>query len=269
MPKDRLDRKSEVPVVILCGGEGTRFHEETQYRPKPLAEIGGLPILCHIMQSYSRQGYTKFILCLGYKGFMIKEFFLDFEYRTRDFTLKIGDGSRRFHGTSLGEDWEITFVETGQRTMTGARIKKIEQYVDTETFMVTYGDGLSDVDLGALMAFHQRNECIGTVTSVSPSSQFGEMRLDGKKVVAFTEKPKTAAVINGGFFVFDRKFFEYVSSDEGCVLEQEPLTRLAKDGQLCAYAHQGFWQCMDTFKDYRQLNQLWDAGVAPWANGAS
>jgi len=253
-----------IPVVILCGGEGTRFHEESQYRPKPLAEIGGWPILCHIMHIYARHGFNRFILCLGYKGWMIKDFFLHYEPQRRDFSLRLGDGTPRYLDAPTGDDWEISFVETGAKAMTGARIKAVAHLIDTEHFMVTYGDGVADVDVGALLDFHLAHDALGTVTGVQPSSQFGELGLDGDRVTAFSEKPRNRSFINGGYFVFRRPFLDCLSRDEGCVLEQEPLMRLAQDGQLRAFRHHGFWQCMDTFKDYRQLNELWQTGAPPW-----
>lgn len=258
----------DIPVVILCGGEGTRFHEESQYRPKPLAEIGGWPILCHIMQIYARHGLRRFILCLGYKGYLIKDFFLHYEARQRDFALRLGDGAPRFIDSRTTQDWEISCVETGLKAMTGARLRRVMHLIDTDDFMLTYGDGVADVDISALHRFHQAHGEIGTVTGVEPRSQFGVLGLEQDQVRAFAEKPQTRSVINGGYFVFRRAFLDYVTPDEGCVLEAEPLSRLAADGQLRVYRHHGFWQCMDTFKDYRQLNDLWDQGKPPWAEQA-
>jgi glucose-1-phosphate cytidylyltransferase len=255
----------DIPVVILCGGEGTRFHEESQYRPKPLAEVGGRPILHHIMQIYARYGCRRFILCLGYKGGMIKQFFLSCETSLRDFTLRLGDSAPpQFLDNLSADDWEISFVDTGLKTMTGGRIKRIERLIETEHFMLTYGDGLANVDVGALLEFHLSHGAIGTVTGVQSNSQFGELNIDGDRVRAFAEKPKIPSVINGGFFVFKRIFFDYLRSDDDCVLEREPLTLLANDGQLRVFRHNGFWQCMDTFKDYLQLNEFWSSGSAPW-----
>jgi len=254
----------DIPVVILCGGEGTRFHEESQYRPKPLAEVGGRPILYHIMQIYARHGCRRFILCLGYKGGMIKEFFLNYPTRLRDFMLRAGEPAPQFLDDLTADDWEISFIDTGLKTQTGGRIKRIERLVDTEHFMLTYGDGLANVDIGALFAFHLAHGDVGTVTGVQSNSQFGELRIDGDRVRAFAEKPMIPSFINGGFFVFRRTFFDYLRNDEACVLEREPLALLAKDAQLRVFQHSGFWQCMDTFKDYLQLNELWSSGSAPW-----
>lgn len=263
-------RKADVPVVILCGGEGTRFHEESQYRPKPLADIGGWPILCHIMQIYARHGFERFVLCLGYKGSMIKDFFLNFETNLQDFTLRIGDGEPRFHGSGQRPGWEVSFVDTGAKTMTGARLKKVERLLPGEHFMLTYGDGLADIDVSALFDHHLSHSAIGTVTGVRSSSQFGELKIDRHgSVTAFAEKPKIPSIINGGFFVFRRAFLDYVTADEDCVLEREPLARLSTQGGLRVFRHDGFWQCMDTFKDYRQLNELWASGAAPWSAAAA
>lgn len=264
-PGDVVRPRLDLPVVILCGGEGTRFHEESQYRPKPLAEIGGLPILCHIMKNYAAHGFRRFVLCLGYKGAMIKEFFLRFEITRRNFTLRLGDGEPRFFGdTADMQDWEISFIDTGPHTMTGGRLKQIEPFIDSDHFMVTYGDGVADVDIAALLDFHIKHGGIGTVTGVQSFSQFGELRVDDDVVLSFSEKPKVHSVINGGFFVFRRDFFDYLSADEACILEREPLIRLTAARQLRVYRHPGFWQCMDTLKDYRLLNDLWLAGDPPW-----
>lgn len=253
------------PVVILCGGEGTRFQEESQYRPKPLAEIGGWPILCHIMNIYAQHGFRRFILCLGYKGEMIRDFFVNYDTRHRDFTVRLGEGVPRFLDADPGRGWEISCIDTGRATMTGGRIKRIQHLVNTDHFLLTYGDGVADIDIGALFDFHRAHGGIGTVTGVVPNSQFGQMVLDGDVVEAFAEKPKLPTVINGGFFAFRRAFFDYLVADEDCVLEQKPLMGLAADRQLRVFRHAGFWQCMDTFKDYRQLNQLWASGDARWA----
>jgi glucose-1-phosphate cytidylyltransferase len=238
-----------LPVVILCGGEGTRFYEATRDRPKPLAEIGDRPILHHIMRIYAAQGFRRFILCLGYKGEMIAAYFRD-------------------HADAAARDWDIGFIDTGANSMTGARIRRVRHLIDTEHFMVTYGDGLADIDLRALLAFHMSHGNIGTVTGVQPNSQFGELALDGDRVRAFSEKPKVSSVINGGFFVFRHEFFDYLGTGDDCVLEREPMMRLCQDGQLRLHRHHGFWQCMDTFKDYRQLNELWLSGAPPWVRQA-
>lgn len=254
-------------MVILCGGEGSRFHEQSQYRPKPLAEIGGWPILCHIMQIYAQHGFKRFILCLGYKGGMIKDFFLQYETKRRDFALRLGEGRPHFLDSGTKLDWDISFIDTGAKTMTGGRVKRIEHLVDTEHFMLTYGDGLADMDINELFNFHLSHGEIGTVTGVQSNSQFGELGILEDRVTSFAEKPKNPAIINGGFFVFRRNFFDYLNMDEGCILEREPLMRLADDSQLRVFRSGGFWQCMDTFKDYRHLNELWQSGAAPWSTG--
>lgn len=255
-------------VVILCGGLGTRLREETEYRPKPMVPIGGRPLLWHIMNRYAAYGLTEFVLCLGYKGHMIKDYFLHYRTQTSDFTLKLGEGPQaiQYHSTYHERDWVITFAETGDQAMTGARIKRIERYIDGEAFLLTYGDGLADLDVPALVHFHQRHGRIGTVTSVHPGTgRFGELVLAGEQVTQFVEKPRQQeGYINGGFFVFQRAFFRYLTDDDACVLEQQPLQQLALDGQLMAYRHHGYWQCVDTYRDYQQLNEAWDIGSAPW-----
>jgi glucose-1-phosphate cytidylyltransferase len=256
---------ADIPVVILCGGEGTRFGQATQNQPKPLLEIGGEPILVHIMRIYARQGFNRFILCLGYRGMMIKEYFLRRDIRERDLRLDMGRGIQTYLGGDDRLDWDITFAETGQKSQTGSRVKRIAKYIDTPHFMLTYGDGVSDIDLHALLAFHQAHGKTGTLTGVRAQSQFGELQLDGDTVRAFVEKPQVKAMINGGFFVFDRGFLDRVSEDQDCILEREPLDSLARAGELKVYEHKGFWHCMDTFKDFRHLNELYDQGEAPWA----
>ncbi|MBI4323037.1 MAG: glucose-1-phosphate cytidylyltransferase [Candidatus Omnitrophica bacterium] len=258
-------------VVILCGGLGTRLREETEYRPKPMVPIGGRPILWHIMNRYAAYGFHDFVLCLGYKGEMIKDYFLHYRTRTSDFTLKLGsDGQQtiQYHSPYHERNWILTFVETGEKTMTGARVKRIEPYLEGETFMLTYGDGVADIDFSALLRFHRQHGRLGTVTSVHPGvSRFGELALDGQQVIQFMEKPEThdERYINGGFFVFQRELFQYLKADDDCILERDPLKRLARDNQLMAYRHHGYWQCMDTYRDYLLLNELWDRRQAPWA----
>ena len=257
---------ADIPVVILCGGEGTRMREMTDRIPKPLVDIGGQPILLHIMQIYARQGFTNFVLCLGYQGIKIKEAFLDYELRRRDLVLDLRKGMRSYSGPESAAEmnWHIVFAETGERTLTGARIARIADYVKSDRFMVTYGDGLADIDLAEAMAFHRAHGRVGTVTGVRPSSQFGVLGVDGDDVVAFSEKPESTALINGGFFIFERKIFDYLSTDTDCMLERQPLESLAADRQLKVFEHKGFWRCMDTFKDYRELNDAYAAGIRPW-----
>ncbi|HON05138.1 MAG TPA: glucose-1-phosphate cytidylyltransferase [Candidatus Ratteibacteria bacterium] len=252
-------------VVILCGGRGTRMEEETEFRPKPLVEIGGRPILWHIMKTYAYYGFDDFILCLGYKGRMIKEYFLNYEMMNSDFTLTLGSNNIKIYNRSDEKNWKITFADTGEAAQTGARIKRIEKYINEELFMLTYGDGLSDINIRKLLEFHKSHGKIGTISGVHPSSRFGELVVSGNEVVKFGEKPQVKeGFVNGGFFVFHRKFFNYLREDDDCFLEKEPLENLAKDGQLEAYLHTGFWQCMDTRRERDILNNLWNSGKAPW-----
>ena len=245
-------------VVILCGGMGTRLREETEYKPKPLVEIGGKPILWHIMKSYSHYGFKDFVLCLGYKGKMIKDYFLNYEITNSDFTLKLESNNIKFFNSYKEKDWIITFAETGKNAMTGARIKRIEKYIDSDLFMLTYGDGVADIDLQELLEFHKSHGKIGTVTGVSPSSRFGELIVVEDQVKKFSEKPRIKdSFINGGFFVFDKRIFNYLKDDNNCIFEKEPLKKLALDKELMIYKHKGFWQCMDTYRDLQLLNNLW------------
>lgn len=253
------------PVIILCGGEGTRLREETEYKPKPMVVIGGQPILWHIMKHYSTYGYKSFILCLGYRGNTIKEYFLNRDIMDNDLTIRLGEKrADQIHRNASADDWEITFAETGLKAQTGARIKKAQKYVNTEHFIVTYGDGISNIDLGALMGFHLREGRIGTLSGVHPPSRFGVLGIEGSRVASFAEKPKLNEYINGGFYVFKREMFDRLKSDDSCVLEHEPLGRLATDGQLSVYKHDGFWHMMDTYKDYLDLNRMWDEKKVPW-----
>lgn len=251
-------------VIILCGGFGTRLREETEYRPKPMVEIGGRPILWHIMKIYAHYGYRDFVLCLGYKGHMIKEYFLNYEAMNNDFTISLGRESRlEFNGHHAEDGFRVTLADTGQDTMTGGRIKRVQKYVGKETFMATYGDGVADVDVSALVRFHKSHGRIATVTAVRPVSRFGVLDLDHSRVATFAEKPPVDTWVNAGFFVFEPAIFDYLEGDE-CVLEREPLERLAADGQLMGYQHPGLFFAMDTYRDYLRLNELWDTGQAPW-----
>ena len=262
-----MQRKG-LPVMILCGGIGSRLHEETEFRPKPLLEIGGLPILWHIMRLYAFYGFQEFILCLGYKGHLIKEFFLRYRTYQSDFTISLGPSERiEYHSPMDGEGWRVTLVDTGQTTQTGARIARAARYVRGETFLATYGDGLGNINLRALLQFHRSHGKIGTVTGVRPPGRFGELEVgNAGRVTQFNEKPQvTGGIINGGFFVFQRAFVDrYLSEQEGLVLEQAPLQGLTRDGQLQVYLHEGFWQPMDTFREFKLLNDLWASGRAPW-----
>ncbi|MCM8763865.1 MAG: glucose-1-phosphate cytidylyltransferase [Candidatus Omnitrophica bacterium] len=252
-------------VVILCGGRGTRMEEETEIRPKPMVEIGGKPILWHIMKIYSHYGFDDFILCLGYKGKIIKEYFLNYQVMNSDFTLKLDRGDLTFYNETSEKNWQITFVDTGENAQTGARVKRIEKYVDGDLFMLTYGDGVASINIDDLLKFHKSHRKIGTVTGVHPSSRFGDLVIRGDQVVEFGEKPQVKnGFINGGFFVFNREFFQYLRDDDDCYMEREPLENLAKDGQLKVYLHEDFWQCMDTRRELDILNKLWASGNPPW-----
>ena len=253
-------------VVILCGGQGTRMREDTDNRPKPLVEIGGRPILWHIMKLYAHYGFNDFVLCLGYRGAMIKEYFLNYDAMDNDFTIRLGrKPCIDFKGAPEEQDFRVTLADTGRDTMTGGRIKRIEKYVDDgDTFLVTYGDGLADVDIAQLVAFHRRHGKAATVTTVRPHAHFGvlETASDGR-VVTFTEKPQLDCWASAGFLVFERRLFDYIDADD-CVLEREPMERLAAEGQLMAYRHEGFFLGMDTYREYLHLNELWNSGKAPW-----
>ena len=257
-----MGRTSSIPVVILCGGAGTRLREETEFKPKPLVTIGDMPVLWHIMKIYSSQGYRDFILCLGYKGRLIKEFFLNHPWATNDLTLDLKTGRRTIHQAGPAEDWRITFAETGDGTPTGGRVAKIQKYVKSDTFMVTYGDGLANVDLGALVRFHRKMGKVATLTAIHPMSPFGVIEASEGLATSFKEKPRLEGLINGGFFVFSRKIFDTLTEDS--VLEEAPLRRLAVHRQLAVYEHNDFWMCMDTFKDVERLNRMWSEGNRPW-----
>ena len=253
-------------VVILCGGLGTRLREETEFRPKPLVEVGGRPILWHIMKLYAQQGFHDFVLCLGYRGNMIKDYFLNYEAMNSDFTICLGNKSQiAYHGDHGEQGFAVTLAETGGESMTGGRLKRVAKYLENdERFMVTYGDGLGDVNLQELAKFHASQGKIATVTTFRPVSRFGILDIDdSRRVTTFSEKPRSDAWASAGFFVFERKIFEYLDGDE-CVLERQPLERLAREGELVAYHHQGFFCAMDTYREYELLNDLWRTDQAPW-----
>ncbi len=252
-------------VVILCGGFGTRLREETEVRPKPMVEVGGRPILWHIMKTFAHYGYDDFVLCLGYKGDVIKNYFLNYEQFNNDFSIELGTGDIQVHNNHEEIGWKVTLVNTGPNAMTGARVKRVEKYIDGDCFMLTYGDGVTNMDINELVEFHQSRNRIGTVTGVSPPSHYGNLSISGSDVVSFKEKPEVhGSYISGGYFVFNRSFFDYLSPENDCVLEQDSMERLSKDGQLSVYTHTGFWQCMDTYRDYQYLNEMWDQGRAQW-----
>ena len=250
--------------MLLCGGMGTRMREETEYRPKPMVEVGGQPLLWHIMKLYAAHGLTDFVCCLGYRGQMIKQYFLDYHALRSDLTVSLATGDVAYAAPEL-EDWTVSLVDTGEAAMTGARVKRVERQLgDDDVFMVTYGDGLADVDIAALLAFHRAHGRLATVTGVRAPSRFGELVLDGDRVARFAEKPAGESLISGGFFVFDRAVLHRLSSDPACILEREPLEGLAADGELQVFRHEGFWQCADTLRDIEHLRALWDRGDAPW-----
>ncbi len=260
-----MDR--DTPVVILCGGQGTRIREVSERLPKAMVDIGGRPVLWHIMKQFSHYGFRRFILCLGYKGWDIKQFFLDYRAHLSDFTVALSqEHAPIFHDGRADESWEITFAETGLEAGTGARMRRIRNYVDTPSFMMTYADGVSSVNVESLVKTHTASGKIGTVTAIHPTSKYGELHVKDDQVYDFAEKPNTVeGWVSGGFFVFEKSFLDdYLDDDPNLFLEQGPLQRLARDGQLSVHRHEAFWTGMDTFKEYTFLNELWSAGNAPW-----
>jgi len=254
-------------VVILCGGFGTRIRNVDENLPKPMIPVGRFPILWHIMKYYAHWGHNEFILCLGFRSDAIRQFFIDYKYHSGDITIAFGeDADITFHDRHDISDWRITLAETGLDTLTGSRVAKIRKYVGGEDFLLTYGDGLSDIDLEALVGFHNRHGRIMTVSGVRPPARFGEIEVDESGLVReFNEKPQaTGGRISGGFFVCNNQVFDYLSESENQMLEQEPMNRLVEDGQLMMYKHDGFWQCMDTPRDHRLLSGLEEQGAAPW-----
>lgn len=254
-------------VVILCGGYGTRIRDVADDIPKPMIPIGGKPILWHIMKYYSHFGFNDFILCLGYKGYTIKDFFLNYEAHTKDLTISTGSNpSIYYHSNQTMDEWKITLAETGNDAMTGARIKRIHKYLqDDENFLLTYGDGVGDVNLDELTDYHKSHGKVLTVTGVRPPGRFGEMMIDRGRVQAFNEKPQASGGrINGGFFVCKQELFNYLDDREDLIFERDPINRLVKDGQMMVYEHDGFWQPMDTSREYKLLNDYVERGEAPW-----
>ena len=250
-------------VVILAGGLGTRISEESHLRPKPMIEIGGKPVLWHIMKIYSAHGLRDFVICVGYKGYMIKEYFANYYLHMSDVTFDLSKNSMEVH-QNTAEPWRVTLVDTGDETMTGGRLKRVKPYVEDGDFCFTYGDGLSNVDVGKLIDFHKQQKTLATVTGVQPPGRFGVLNLEQQRVAGFEEKPLgDGGWINGGFFVLSPRTIDYIEGD-GTHWEREPLERLAAEGQLAAYRHTGFWQPMDTLRDKNQLEALWDSGRAPW-----
>lgn len=255
-------------VVILCGGKGTRLREETEFRPKPMVPIGGKPILWHIMKIYARQGFDDFVLCLGYKGEMIKDYFRNYLWNTCDTTISLGrSASTKFHNRHDEENWTVTLADTGEDSMTAFRVRLIRKYIPSgEPFLLTYGDGLADMDLSKLVTNHRMSGKICTISAVHPAGRFGALRIsDDGHITSFAEKPRfEEAHVNGGYMVCEHEFFDYLPDNPEMMLELEPMSRLAAEGQLNAYEHNGFWQPMDTYAESIYLNRLWSEGKAPW-----
>jgi glucose-1-phosphate cytidylyltransferase len=255
-------------VVILCGGRGTRLKEETEFRPKPMLPIGNRPILWHIMKTYAHHGHRDFILCLGYKGEMIRDYFRNYLWNTCDTTLRLGiEPEIRFHTRHEEEDWSVTLADTGENSMTAYRVRQIEKYLgEDDAFLLTYGDGVGNVDINASIRFHGQTGQICAMTAVHPPGRFGELGLDESgRVHGFNEKPQAeGGYINGGYMVCSRRIFAYLPDDPGVMLEQDPMRKLTAEGQLAAFRHEGFWQPMDTFQEFTLLNSLWEKGNAPW-----
>ena len=253
-------------MVILCGGLGTRLREETEFRPKPMVNIGNRPILWHIMKIYAHYGIRDFILALGYKGEMIKNYFCHYEIMNNDVTIELGRPEHIcIHQRHDEVGWKITLADTGEKSLKGARLKKIQKYIPEETFMTTYGDGIANIDIKALLAFHQQHGKLATVTGINPAARFGELRLEGNQVKSFQEKPRDGeGLINGGFFVFNRGIFNYLTEEQNCDLEYGAMEKIAQQGQLMVFKHEGFWACMDTLRDMDYLNALWEKNQAEW-----
>ena len=252
-------------VVILCGGKGTRLREETEYKPKPMVKIGENPILWHIMKIYSHYQLHDFVLCLGYKGDAIKQYFYNYEIMNNDCTINIGSKERRILSNDFNEsNWTITLANTGLEVMTGSRIKQIEKYIDGDYFLATYGDAIGDINIDELIEFHKKTGKIATLTGIKPQSKYGVLETFEDSIVRFNEKPQTEDYVNGGFFVFEREIFDYLNLDSECVLENGPLEALARENQLAIYRHDGFWQCMDTYRDFEHLNSMVSSGNTPW-----
>lgn len=253
-------------VVILAGGLGTRLSEETVLKPKPMVEIGGSPILWHIMKIYAAHGFTEFVVCLGYRGYIIKEYFANYFLHQSDVTFDMKENNMKIHN-SQAEPWKVTLVDTGVDTMTGGRVKRVKEYLDNEPFLLTYGDGVGSINIKESLKFHYENKKLLTVTAVQPSGRFGALNIsDSNEVISFLEKPKgDGAWINGGFFICEPEVLDYITEDS-TIFEKEPLENIASDGQMVAFKHTGFWKPMDTLRDKQELENLWESGQAPWKN---
>lgn len=252
-------------AVLLAGGQGTRMREETEFRPKPMVEIGGKPVLWHLMKFFSAYSIKDFVICVGYKGDQIKEYFLNYAAYNNDFTITLGKSRELvFHDDHLESDWHVTVADTGPATLTAGRVERIERFVEGERFIVTYGDGLADLNVSSLLAFHAEQACTATISMVRPLSRFGLVDVKDHNVTRFREKPQMDDWVSAGFFVFEPSVFEYLRDGDDMMLEHEPLARLAAERQLAAYRHDGFWQPMDTYRESVLLNELWDQGSAPW-----
>jgi len=262
----KQNKDKDIQVVILCGGIGTRLKEQTEYRPKPMVRIGDKPILWHIMKIYSSFGYNDFVLALGYRGDIIKNYFYHYELLNNDVTIELGKPENiRIHQNLEESGWKVTLAYTGDKALKGARIKRIEKYIAGDTFMMTYGDGIANIDIGALLAFHRSHGRMATVTGINPASRFGELKTNGGMVKSFREKPRdNNGLIKGGFFVFKKGIFDSLSVEDDCDFEFGPLEQIANEGQLMVYKHKGFWACMDTIRDMEYLNKLWSENKAIW-----
>ena len=257
----------KLKTVILCGGVGYRLKEETEFKPKPMVEVGGKPILWHIMKSYSHYGFNDFLILLGYKGHMIKEYFLNFFYHNNSFEIDLKNNKPSVinHGENNLENWKVTLLDTGLDTQTGGRLKRAEKFIGKETFMVTYGDGLTDLNIKTLYDFHKKQGKLATLSAVIPPARFGALEIEGDQVKRFVEKPHgSEALVNGGFYVFEPSAFKYFDADDTMALEKKPMDGLSKAGQLAAFKHTGFWQCMDTRRDVDLLNEQWATKKAGW-----
>ena len=254
-------------VILLCGGLGTRLREETEYRPKPMVPIGGQPIIWHIMKTYAHHGFKDFVLCLGYKGEVIKDYFRNYLWNRSDVTLKLGRNPQiTYHNSHDEEDWTVTLLETGLRTMTGGRLRQAMDHVGAEDVLLTYGDGVTNSNIAESVKFHYEQKALATLTAVQPEGRFGMLELDEGRILSFQEKPEQeSGFINGGYMVLDKGVRDFLDDGgDDCIFEQGPLQKLATEGKLSAYRHSGFWQCMDTFRESEMLNKMWDSGKAPW-----